>query len=823
MNAPRLLLVLAAVAYTAPALAAQTVQGRFVDNQGQPVPGGRAVLRDARGGEAAAALTGRDGGFVLRAPRAGRYALVVERVGYALTEPGEVRLGEGQTVARQVAANPQRVALQGVAVRGRGQCTPRPGGTPATALLWEEARKALRGARESESAAHQYGVRRFWRQLDAEGGTVMRDSVAPAEVTQGSPFVSVAPERLAQAGFIENAGNDLVFHAPDAAVLLSTGFQETHCFALQEGEGGLVGLAFEPVAQGEKSDVVGTLWIDRATAELRRVEYRYTRVPGLGGPHQAASGRMDFRRLDDGRWVVSRWSIRMPVIVAQQEGPVVQIAGADPNQGMRYLLAAQLEQGGTVLNLATAAGRVEVSRPGVVRGMVFDSTSLQPLAGARVTVGGAFRAVADEQGYYEVREVPAGEYALLLRSPRLDSLGFVPGAVQVTLREGGSADQDLVVPPLASIWAAACADSGRAPGKGVLVGRVHTATGQPQPGARVTVSWATTGAPPSTAALTSDANGVYRLCSAPAGPPLTVRVDAGRGTTLTVAELRVAQGTALRQDVGLPAAASAGNLAGAPGAGAAQSTLSGVVRGAAGQPLAGASVRFGQQEAMTTDGQGRFRMRMPPRREYTVTVTHRELGTRTTQVALGADAGEVDLRPGAGTGLVATVQKVVQLAAVQAQARNMTLDIQGFYDRQRRGHGIFINEDRLQRNPTGRLTDVLRGVPGVRLVRYTPRDSASTDLLSRFGGRSGMDMEEQYRIASSRGSASIMSSGPCWMDVYVDGVQVQSSNPNLSQSLDSFPLSQVQAVEVYRGPAETPEQYKQAWSACGVILLWTKS
>jgi outer membrane cobalamin receptor len=58
--------------------------------------------------------------------------------------------------------------------------------------------------------------------------------------------------------------------------------------------------------------------------------------------------------------------------------------------------------------------------------------------------------------------------------------------------------------------------------------------------------------------------------------------------------------------------------------------------------------------------------------------------------------------------------------------------------------------------------------------------------------------------------------------VYVDGVQVQNSNPNLSQSLDSFPLSQVQAVEVYRGPAETPEAYKQAWSACGVILLWTK-
>ncbi|HYH81267.1 MAG TPA: carboxypeptidase regulatory-like domain-containing protein [Longimicrobium sp.] len=825
MTASRLLLALAALACGAPALAAQTVQGRFVDPSGEPVPGGRAVLRDRQGRDVATAMTGRDGAFVLQAPRAGRYSLSVERIGYGLTQSPVFELANGQTLEQQVAANPQQVALQGVVVRGRSRCTPRPGTGAETATVWEEARKALRSARENESAANQYGVRRFWRQLDADGKTIVRDSVAPAEITTGSPFISAPAERLAETGFIESAGSDLLFHAPDAAVLLSSDFQNGHCFALQEGENGLIGLSFEPVRRGEKSDVQGTLWLDRASAELRRVEYRYTRVPGLREPSDAASGRMDFRRLDDGRWIVSRWAIRMPVIVAQPVAGVNLIPGVERStrdqSQLHFQLAAQLEQGGDVVAVTTAAGgRIDLAGSALVRGMVFDSTRLQPLAGASVSVGGrGHTAVTDSLGRYTLRDVPAGEYALAFSSPRLDSMRFVPTPVPVTLREGATTEVNLAVPPLAAVWASACADSGRAAGKGVLVGRVHGASGDAQPGARVAVSWSQPGAPAGNALLTTDAQGVYRLCSAPAGPALTVRVNTSRAT-LTVANLRVGEAHALRQDVGLPAEAEGARA----GAATAQATVSGVVRGGAGQPLAGASVRFGEGAAATTDGQGRFRIRALPPREYLVTVTHPELGTRAARVAMTADAGEVDLRPGSGESgaLVASVQRVVRLAALQAQARNATLDIQGFYDRQRRGMGTFITEERLQRNTAGRLTDVLRGVPGVRVVRWVPRDTANA--FQRNLGRSGTDIDEQYRIASSRGSTAILNGqGPCWMDVYLDGVQVQSSNPAMSANLDAYPLSNVQAVEVYRGPAEAPEQYKQAFSACGVVLLWTKS
>ena len=825
MNTTRLLLALAALACTAPALAAQTVQGRFVDPRGEPVSGGRAVLRDRQGHDVATAMTDSRGAFVLQAPRAGRYSLSVERIGYGMSQAPAFELGAGQTVEKQVAANPQQVALQGLVVRGRSRCTPRPGSGPETATVWEEARKALRSAHENESADNQYGVRRFWRQLDPEGQTIVRDSVAPAEITTGSPFISAPADRLAETGFIESAGNDLLFHAPDAAVLLSPDFQNGHCFALQEGENGMIGLSFEPVKAGEKSDVLGTLWLDRASAELRRVEYRYTRVPGLREPSEAASGRMDFRRLGDGRFIVSRWAIRMPVIVAQAVASVNRIPGVERStrdqSQLHYQLAAQLEQGGDVLAVTTSAGeRVDLAGSGTVHGVVFDSTRLQPLVGARVSVGGAgHSAVTDSAGRYAVRDVPAGSYTLAFASPRLDSLRFVPAEVPVSLREGEATELNLSVPPLAAVWASACADSGQAAGKGVLVGRVHGAAGDPQPGARVAVSWAHPGAPAGSAALVTDAQGVYRLCSAPAGPALTVRVNAPQAT-LTVANLRVSAGHALRQDVGLPAAAD-GERAGSA---AAQATLSGVVRGGSGQPLAGATVRFAELSPVTTDGQGRFRMRALPPREYLVQVTHAELGTRSVRVALTADAGEVELRPGSGESgaLVASVQRVVRLAALQAQARNAKLDISGFYDRQRSGMGLFIDEARLGRNPAGRLTDVLRSVPGIRVVRWVPKDTLNA--MQRSMGRSGTDIDEQYRIASSRGSTAVMNGqGPCWMDVYLDGVQVQNWNPTMSENLDSFPLSHVQAVEVYRGPAETPAQYRQAWSACGVVLLWTKS
>ena len=114
---------------------------------------------------------------------------------------------------------------------------------------------------------------------------------------------------LGARGFVEPAmsaaGTDsLVYYAPDAEVLLSDAFLETHCLravAPPTGRAGQLGLAVEPVPRrgAKRADVRGTLWIDTASFELRDFEFEYTDLPPTV-PEGRAGGRVGFGRLADG-------------------------------------------------------------------------------------------------------------------------------------------------------------------------------------------------------------------------------------------------------------------------------------------------------------------------------------------------------------------------------------------------------------------------------------------------------------------------------------------------------------------------------------------
>jgi hypothetical protein len=96
---------------------------------------------------------------------------------------------------------------------------------------------------------------------------------------------------------------------------LSDIFQSSHCFAAVAGSDGQVGLSFEPAEAPLRVDIRGTLWLDASSSELRSIDFAYEGLrerDELGiGPD--ASGRIVYDRMEDGGWIVSEWTIRVPI------------------------------------------------------------------------------------------------------------------------------------------------------------------------------------------------------------------------------------------------------------------------------------------------------------------------------------------------------------------------------------------------------------------------------------------------------------------------------------------------------------------------------
>lgn len=135
-----------------------------------------------------------------------------------------------------------------------------------------------------------------------------------------TPYESRPADELVSEGFVQGDGNADVFFAPDAAVLLSDAFLDTHCFHLAEGSGtaGRIGLSFRPTGDRSVPDITGTMWVDLTTSELRWVEFTYQHLePERTSPE--VGGRVDFERMPNGKWMVSEWWIRMPLMARQTD------------------------------------------------------------------------------------------------------------------------------------------------------------------------------------------------------------------------------------------------------------------------------------------------------------------------------------------------------------------------------------------------------------------------------------------------------------------------------------------------------------------------
>ncbi len=514
---PLRLALLLLLALPAPDLHAQLVRGRFVEEGSErPVVGGFVSLLDGSGKRLAGVLSGEEGRFLLRAPAAGEYRIRGERIGFESVErPVAVEAEEGVDVLLR--APSRAIPLEGIVASADRRCRVRPGAGLGAAVLWEEARKVLDAVDlESDATPLPVQIHSWERRLDPHSLQVRDEQRRVRQGFAVDPIRSLPAEDLARDGFIRpGGGGSWIYYGPDMQVLLSDPFQDGHCFRVAgagDGEAtGMTGLAFEPVDRSG-ADIEGTLWLDTETAELRFLEYRYTRYPHPVAEQRNLGGRVDFERRSDGRWFVRRWRIRMPLVTATA-GP----------RGRSATLQGIHEAGGEVVDARPDGGWQIPSLRGSVTGTVVDATRLGPLAGARVYLSGtALAADADEAGRFRIDGVRPGVYGVSFSHIRADELGFLPGVSSVEVRAGEAAEVELEV-PMSAITGNPCND-GMA---GVVWGTVHHPdTGAAVPGARVVAAWSTFAVRGSGAAAgieetphaveaIADHRGIYRLCGLP--------------------------------------------------------------------------------------------------------------------------------------------------------------------------------------------------------------------------------------------------------------------------------------------------------------------
>ncbi|MFL5385975.1 MAG: carboxypeptidase regulatory-like domain-containing protein [Longimicrobiaceae bacterium] len=210
------------------------------------------------------------------------------------------------------------------------------------------------------------------------------------------------------------------------------------------------------------------------------------------------------------------------------------------------------------------------------------------------------------------------------------------------------------------------------------------------------------------------------------------------------------------------------------------------------------------------DGTFSFQLRVPgtvrieaQRTGYRTTVTgDLPVGTRETvdvEVKLSAEA--IAIEP-------------LRVTARVQPPRRRSLELNGFYDRERQGIGKYLRREDFENRASQNLAQVLSRVQGTSILYagpnqyiYFPRNGVPS--LGRQASTSG-------RAPRKWGAPS----NSCLPRLFLDGVRVAYDAQSDINAVVA--PEQVEAIEVFRGPSEIPAQYNDNNSQCGVILIWTR-
>jgi hypothetical protein len=154
----------------------------------------------------------------------------------------------------------------------------------------------------------------------------------------------------------------------------------------------------------------------------------------------------------------------------------------------------------------------------------------------------------------------------------------------------------------------------------------------------------------------------------------------------------------------------------------------------------------------------------------------------------------------------------------------------GFTRRQKMGLGHFITRADIERYAPTTSADILRRVPGVRVQANRAGDhiiamarSTSRCRVQYYVDNMPMPTEELLDAAIEQRITADASANGNTAETRARARSKKLNRDLPAFSLDQIPPEMIEAIEVYRGAAEIPVEYRRTGASCGVVLIWTKA
>jgi hypothetical protein len=453
-------------------------------------------------------------------------------------------------------------------------------------------------------------------------------------------------------------------------------------------------------------------------------------------------------------------------------------------------------------HLGGAADVAPTTGAATISGIVFDSLSGAPLAGADVqfvrdgTPTRVYDVRSDSAGRFIVADAEDGSYLAGFFHPRLDSLGIDIPPSRVAVTAGATVELVLASPSRRTIVSAVCPDGVATDDATLLLGAVRdAATGDRMPGATVSVQWSGLAFQDSALAevrqggmVPASPEGRYAVCNLPIDAELTLRAAVGPDTSGAIALQFPPLGILARDVFVAPLISDEANAA---------ARLTGRVTSTTGAPIAEARISvWGDERSVRTNSAGEFTLAQIPGGSTTVDVR-----------AVGYEPARrgIDLRVGATRDnrldmvLLRAPTTLAPVTVVDTRISGPLLR-SGFEQRRTGGVGRFIDAATLDKMQVANTTSALAQLPG---------------MITRSGGRGN-------RLFMRDPTGRI-----CAPMVWVDGAPFSpAAESDLEAAVDIDLLAdptRIAGIEVYRRATQAPLQYAGTTpSACGVVVIWRK-